>query len=116
MKVDRREIWEVNVLLPNGKFKPHPCIVLSGENVLDLEEAAIVVMLTSTDVNDEFSFHITNDMITFKPKKPKLQARIQLIALTPISQFVTGSRFGYLKQPHFDNLIAKINSTIFAVN
>jgi len=113
MKVERREIWEVNVLLPDNKFKPHPCIVLSGSNVHELEEAAIVIMLTSSNVSDEFSFNITNEMITFKPRKARMQARLQLIALTPLNQFVPGSKMGYLKQLYFDDLISKINSIIF---
>jgi hypothetical protein len=111
VKIDRREIWEVNMLLPDGKHKPHPCIVLSGQSVLESEEAALVVMLTTSGSDDEFSFYIENEMITYKPTKQNLQARVQLIMLTPLNQF--SKRFGYIKQPYFEKLIEQINTVIF---
>ena len=38
MRVEQGEIVEVNFLLPDGKFKPHPVIVLSNNDINQFEE------------------------------------------------------------------------------
>jgi hypothetical protein len=38
MKVHQRDIVELNYELPNGKFKVHPALVISNDNVLDTED------------------------------------------------------------------------------
>jgi hypothetical protein len=38
MKVNQRDIVELNFELPNGKFKTHPALVLSNQHVLNTED------------------------------------------------------------------------------
>jgi len=110
MRVYQGEIVEVNFLLPSGEYKPHPTIVISNNIVHETEEAFIGVMISSSAPDDEFSYHITNDMIT-KPAKKACQARIQLISLIPEKQVL--GKFGNIKKKYLQELIAKINAIVF---
>ena len=56
MTIQQRDIVEVNFQLPNGKFKVHPALVISNQNVLDTEEIFYAVMISSKPFNDEFTF------------------------------------------------------------
>ena len=38
MKVQQKDIIELNHELPNGKFKAHPALVISNSNVLETED------------------------------------------------------------------------------
>jgi hypothetical protein len=38
MKVNQRDIVELNFELPNGKFQNHPALVISNQNVLYAED------------------------------------------------------------------------------
>jgi len=59
----------VSVFLPNGGFKPHPAIVISNNDVFYYESAFIIVMISGTNVDDEFSYHLSDEMFSMKPKK-----------------------------------------------
>jgi hypothetical protein len=52
MKVYQGEIVEVNFLLPNGEFKPHPTIVISCNLVSEIEDAFIGVMISSSALSN----------------------------------------------------------------
>lgn len=79
------EIVEVNFLLPSGECKPHPTIVVSSNVVNEYEDAFIGVMISSTAPDDEFTYRLTNDMLT-KPSKKACQVRTQLLAMIPETQ------------------------------
>lgn len=38
MKIQQRDIVELNFELPDGKIKAHPALIVSNENVLDTED------------------------------------------------------------------------------
>lgn len=64
MKINQRDIVELHFELPNGKFKTHPALVISNQNVLDAEDIFYAVMISSKNFNDEFSFEVTNAMLS----------------------------------------------------
>ncbi len=64
MKVNQRDIVELNFELPNGKLKAHPALVISNQNVLDAEDIFYAVMISTKEYNDEFTFELTNAMLT----------------------------------------------------
>lgn len=45
MKVQQRDIVELNYQLPNGKLKLHPALIISNSDVLDTED----IFLCSND-------------------------------------------------------------------
>ena len=78
MKVNQRDIVEVNFQLPNGKFKVHPALVISNQNVLDTEDIFYAVMISSKEYNNEFTFELTNTMLT-KPLVKTSYIKCQLL-------------------------------------
>jgi len=95
MKIYQGEIVEVNFLLPSGEFKPHPTIVISNNIVNQYEDAFVGVMISSSAPNDEFSYILSNEMLS-KPSKKPCQVRCQLISLIPESQVT--KRIGTIKK------------------
>lgn len=51
MKVQQRDIIELNYELPNGRFKAHPALVISNSNVLETEDIFYAVMISSNPMN-----------------------------------------------------------------
>ena len=113
MKVHQGEIVEVNFLLPSGETKPHPTIVISNNIVNEYEEAFIGVMISSTAPNDEFTYALTNDMLT-KPTKKPCQVRTQLISLIPESQVM--GKHGNIKKQYLQEVIEKINDSVLNID
>ena len=64
--------------MPNGKFKVHPALVVSNQNVLDTEDIFYAVMISSKEYNDEFTFELTNTMLT-KPLFKTSYVKCQLL-------------------------------------
>jgi len=112
MKVEQGEIVEVCFLLPDNRTKPHPTIVISNNLVNEYEDAFIGVMLSSSAPNDEFTYAITNDMLT-KPAKKACQVRTQLITLIPESQIL--GKHGRIKKKYLKEIIEKIYDTVLSI-
>ncbi len=112
MKVEQREIVEVNFLLPDGKMKPHPVIVLSNNDINLYEGAFVGVMLSSSAPDDAYSFWIENNMLTKSPKV-KCQVRCQLISLIPENQVI--GKHGSVKKQYFKELLKTINECVFNI-
>ena len=55
MAVYQGEIVEVNFQLPDGKFKPHPVIVVSNNDINEYEDGFIGVMLSSVTKEDNYT-------------------------------------------------------------
>lgn len=51
MKINQRDIVELNFELPNGKMKIHPALVISNGNVLDTEDIFYAVMISTKPFN-----------------------------------------------------------------
>jgi len=112
MQVDQREILEVNFLLPDGKTKPHPVIVLSNNDINKFEDAFIGVMISSSAPDDTYSFWLKNDMLTKSSKIP-CQVRCHLIPLIPENQVI--GKHGHIKEQYFKELLEKIYNSVFSV-
>lgn len=78
MKVQQRDVIELNYELPNGKFKTHPALVISNSNVLETEVILYAVMISLNPMNEEFNFGLYNSMLT-KPLPKRSFVKCQLI-------------------------------------
>ncbi|MBI4647179.1 MAG: type II toxin-antitoxin system PemK/MazF family toxin [Bacteroidia bacterium] len=105
MKVSRGEIVEVNFLLPGEQFKPHPVLILSDINIHDYEDCFICVMISGKDTDDEFSFHI-NDNMLIKPAKKKCQVRCHLLTFVPNKQII--QKISIMKKKYVDMVAEQI--------
>lgn len=106
------DIVLVNFPLPDG-FKLHPAVIVSSDEVYETEECYIGIMITSSKIRDNFSFELSNEMLS-KPLDQQSQVRCQLIAL--INENEIEKRISRIKKESFINLVRKINSTVFKIN
>ncbi|MCD4697032.1 MAG: type II toxin-antitoxin system PemK/MazF family toxin [Bacteroidales bacterium] len=113
MKVEQGDIVEINVFLPDGGFKPHPAIVISNNNVYFYESAFIVVMISGVNTDDDFSYHLSDEMLTKKPKK-KSQVRCHLINLATKRDVIM--KHGKIKKQYLSEIIEKIKSDVLSID
>ncbi len=110
MRVQQRDIVELNYELPNGKFKTHPALVISNTNVLETEDIFYAVMISSNSMNEEFNFELDNSMLT-KPLSKKSYVKCQLIQSYTTDEVI--SRISSLKQASFEKILKRIFETVF---
>ncbi len=110
MKINQRDIIELNFELPNGEFKIHPALVISNQNVLDAEDIFYVVMISTKEYNDEFSVELTNIMLT-KPLTKKSYVKCQLIQAYTINEVL--SKISSVKPSYFEEIKQVIFDTVF---
>ncbi|MCU0443548.1 MAG: hypothetical protein MUE85_01425 [Microscillaceae bacterium] len=58
MKPNQKDIVEINVELPNGRFLTHPVLIISNEDVYDAEGIFYGVMLSTKKTNEDFIFEL----------------------------------------------------------
>jgi mRNA-degrading endonuclease toxin of MazEF toxin-antitoxin module len=110
MKVNQRDIVELNFELPNGKFQNHPALVISNQTVLDAEDIFYVVMISTKEYNDEFTFELTNAMLS-KPLIKKSFVKCQLIQSYTINEVI--SKISSVKPSYFEEIKQVIFDTVF---
>lgn len=110
MRVQQRDIIELNYELPNGKFKVHPALIISNSNVLETEDIFYAVMISSNPMNEEFNFELDNSMLT-KPLSKKSFVKCQLIQSYTTDEVI--SKISSLKQTNFDKVLKRIFETVF---
>ncbi len=110
MKVQQRDIVELNYELPNGKFKVHPAIIISNENVLNTEDIFYAVMVSSNPINDDFTFELDNNMLTRALSK-KSFVKCQLIQSYSVDEVI--SKISTVKQGYFEKIMKQIFETVF---
>ena len=110
MKVQQRDIVEVNFQLPNGTFKIHPALVISNQNVLDTEDIFYAVMISSNSFNDEFTFELSNTMLT-KPLSKISYVKCQLIQAYSTNKVI--NKISVIKPTYFQQIKQTIFDTVF---
>ena len=110
MRVQQRDIIELNYELPNGKFKAHPALVISNSYVLETEDIFYAVMISSNAMNEDFNFELDNSMLT-KPLSKKSFVKCQLIQSYTTDEVI--SKISALKQASFDKVLKRIFETVF---
>lgn len=110
MAVYQREIVEVNYQLPDRSFKPHPCIVISNNDVYDTEEIFYALMISSKSINVDFEFEILNEMVT-NPFPQKSYVKCQLIQAYQENEII--NRFGSMNIDAFEKLKDKFFDSVF---
>ena len=110
MNVQQRDIVELNFELPDGKFKTHPALVISNEQVLETEDIFYAVMISSKPFNDEFTFELNNSMLS-KPLSKKSFVKCQLIQSYTTDEVI--SKISSIKIIYFEQIKRKIFETVF---
>lgn len=119
MGFQKRQLIEVQFRLPpNGELKEHPAVILSNSEINELEEGFVAVMMTSNNPDDEYSFPISDDMVSlpFNDKKHR-EIRLQLIGNFMDSDVIPNKQpLRFLKETHFKRLIIQINEITFGLD
>ena len=110
MKVDQRDIVELNFELPNGKFKTHPALVISNNMVLETEDIFYAVMISSKPFNDEFTFELSNSMLS-RPLSKKSFVKCQLIQSYSLDEVL--SKISSIKLSYFEQIKKRIFDAVF---
>jgi mRNA-degrading endonuclease toxin of MazEF toxin-antitoxin module len=110
MKINQRDIVEVQFELPIGTFKIHPALVISNNSVLEVEDIFYAVMISTKDYNDEFTYAINNSMCT-KPLSKTSYVKCQLIQSYSENEVL--SKISPLKPIYFDEVKKMIFESVF---
>ena len=110
MRVQQKDIVELNYELPNGRFKTHPALIISNANVLETEDIFYAVMISSNPMNDDFTFELKNEMLT-KPLAKKSYVKCQLLQSYSPDEVI--SKISAVKQIHFDKIVKRVFETVF---
>jgi hypothetical protein len=112
--ISQRDIVEVAFELPQGRLR-HPVIVLSNDDAINLEQFFIGIMMTTEDIDDEYSFPIEDYMLN-KPLTAKSQVRLHLIGWFSVDQVIKTSYYNHIiKIDFFRELIRQVNQNTFGI-
>jgi hypothetical protein len=110
MRIEQRDIVELNYELPNGKLKIHPALIISNDNVLQTEEIFYALMISSNPINDDFTFELDNGMLV-KPLAKKSFVKCQLLQSYSADEVI--SKISAVKKIYFDKILKRIFETVF---
>ncbi len=110
MKYSQRDIVEISFLLPTGEFKPHPAVIVSNNELQENEGFIYLCMISSKNYNDQYSYPLTDDMLTFKMLK---QSYVKCQILVGNIERDVIRKLGSMKQPYFDEMVDKVINSIF---
>ncbi|MDR0799061.1 MAG: type II toxin-antitoxin system PemK/MazF family toxin [Dysgonamonadaceae bacterium] len=111
MKINQRDIVSVNFIFPDGSAKPHYAIVVSNNELTELEGFVYLVLITSKDYHSEYYFELSNDMLlNFQlDKKSYVKCHILMATIDTIISI----KVGQIKKVYFEQIKEKIISSIF---
>jgi mRNA-degrading endonuclease toxin of MazEF toxin-antitoxin module len=110
MKIEQRDIVELNFELPDGRFKVHPALVVSNENVLNAEDIFYAVMISTKPFNDDFTFELENNMLS-KALSRKSFIKCQLLQSYSVDEVL--SKISSVKPLYFEKIKKMIFDTVF---
>ena len=111
MKYQQGDIVEINFLFPNGEFKPHPALIISNNYLQEIEEGCVyLVLITSKSYNEEFCYHLTEEMLSFKMLKQSY-VKCHIISGNTTRDIVR--KLGFVKQPYFEEIKNKVILSVF---
>lgn len=110
MKYHQGDIVEVNFLFPNGELKVHPALIVSNDELYENEEFFYLCMISSKNYNPQYSFPITNEMVTVPFDRPSY-VKCQLI--TGYTERDVIRKTNTMLPEYWDKVIDKIIASIF---
>ncbi|MDR3235874.1 MAG: type II toxin-antitoxin system PemK/MazF family toxin [Prevotellaceae bacterium] len=110
MKYVQRDIVEINFMFPDGTFKPHPAVIVSNNELQEIEEFVYLALISSKEYNQCYSFALADEMLTFKMEKRSF-VKCHLIVVNMERDVLR--KLGRMKEPYFDNMVKKIIESIF---
>lgn len=113
MPYSRGDIIELPFLIPGkNKLENHPGIIISNQTVYDIEGIYICVMVTHSDLNEEFGFKLSDDMFVNPKKALEGYAKGHLIAYVLKNHLIRNAHRGKMKSTYVDELVDFITDNI----
>ena len=110
MKVNQRDIVEVNFLFPDGKMKPHMAVVISNDELNEDEGFFYLAMISSKNYNPQYTFELRDEMLS-KPLRLKSYVVCQLIS--GYTERDVMKKCSRVNETVFLEIVEKIKKTIF---
>jgi hypothetical protein len=117
MAINRGDVIEVFFDFPRVRTtKCHPAIIISNQDVYDADDGYVCVMMTSSkNFIDKFTFEITQDMLQRTNNKSFSQARCHLVTFIQEKHLDNNNNAKNTLKPNaVERLIAHINQVTFA--
>jgi hypothetical protein len=115
MGIEQRDIIELPFYLPQG-IQHHPALVLSCNEVIEMEEAFVAALITSQEIDDEYSFPLFDDMLTRPMNAPYREVRLHLISLFRKKDVIRNSQpRTKVKERYFEIIVRQIVQTTFKI-
>jgi hypothetical protein len=110
-KVTQWEVIEVNFLMPEGNFKPHPCLIMSNDDLFEDEEFFYGLLMTSKNYFPKYTIKVTPEMLTKSTEKESYFATHILSVFN--MDAVISKRNTFLKSEYRDLIRNKVIQSIF---
>lgn len=109
MPYQRGDVIEVNLAMPpDGKIMNHPAVIISNNQVYEDDACYIVVMLTSQDYDDNYSYPIDNYMfLQGSNSSSHSEARCHLITYV-LDAHIIGTKRNRLKKRFVDEIVDQV--------
>jgi len=106
MPYQRGDIIEVNLgMPPGGKVMNHPAVIISNDDVFEDDDCYLVVMLTSQQYGDRYTFELTNDMLSQTNNMPYSEARCHLVTYILPTHIASARSRNKVKRQYVDALV-----------
>jgi hypothetical protein len=105
--VHQREIIEVPFTLPDGQILPHPALVLSCDELQDIEPGMFyAVLISSKNHFPQLTIHIQNEWLS-SPLTKKSYFVTHIIGMFNVDEVISHHNC-FIRQPFFDKVIDQI--------
>ena len=112
MKVRQREIVEVPFTMPDGRVLVHPGLVVSSDELQEVEDGMIYVLLISSkNHHPEYAIRIENEWLS-KPMPKQSYFITHILGIYRVEEVISQKNC-FIKERYFDKIIDKIVNSIF---
>ena len=111
MKINQRDVVNVEFVFPDGKVKNHYAIVVSNNELIQDEGFVYLVLITSKDYHSDYYYELTDDMLLNFRLSKKSYVKCHILMTTMDN--IVSTKVGQVKQAPFDEIVEKIISSIF---
>ncbi|MGN0257565.1 MAG: type II toxin-antitoxin system PemK/MazF family toxin [Bacteroides sp.] len=112
MRVRQREIVEVSFTLPDGTALIHPALVVSSNELQEVEDGMIYVLLISSkNHHPEYTIKIENEWLS-KPMSKQSYFITHIMGMYNVDEVISKKNC-FIKEVYFDHIIDKIIASIF---
>ena len=113
MKFTQKDIVEVNFLLPDGGCKPHPALIVSNDELQDIEGFFYLVLISSQDFDysRQYSYPLNDEMIVGHHFEKQSYVKCHIISGYTERDVVR--KLGSIKEKYFNEIVDKTIESIF---